>query len=286
MESEATKVLMPASWLKHIKMKKLTFLIALGLVTLGACKKTDRSHPCVNQNQKDLNALCTADYIPVCGCDGETYSNACVATNYGGVTSYTPGVCGCTYRSSGTVVDYTGLDGCGVVIEMAGGKILEPVHLPAHYSLTVGDYVEFDYRVITTHASACMAGELADIVCIRSKGCEPIKITFNPGDTLFRDEVVINEANISGNCININLSYGGGCGEHDFELRLLPMCATPPMPPIIQLVHNGNGDLCQAYLTKNMSFDISALKEPGKQSVDFSLMDFGGKYHKNFTYNY
>jgi len=33
-------------------------------------------------------------YAPVCGCDGITYDNYCYAQSYGGVISYTDGVCG------------------------------------------------------------------------------------------------------------------------------------------------------------------------------------------------
>ena len=49
---------------------------------------------CINPALIDTNMVCPDVWMPVCGCNGVTYSNDCEATNYGGVTSWTEGACG------------------------------------------------------------------------------------------------------------------------------------------------------------------------------------------------
>jgi hypothetical protein len=65
------------------------------------------SAQCIDPTLINLNAICPAVWAPVCGCDGNTYSNSCEATNYGGVTSWTDGECtGLTCLPIPTGVDF------------------------------------------------------------------------------------------------------------------------------------------------------------------------------------
>ena len=49
---------------------------------------------CVDSSLINPDAICVTLYAPVCGCNGITYSNSCVAVNIGGVTAWTEGECG------------------------------------------------------------------------------------------------------------------------------------------------------------------------------------------------
>jgi hypothetical protein len=69
-----------------LKIKLLSLLLVF--FTLG-CKKTSSQDQCKGPRQ---NIPCTKEYMPVCGCDGITYGNDCVA-EASGVKSWIEGSC-------------------------------------------------------------------------------------------------------------------------------------------------------------------------------------------------
>jgi hypothetical protein len=100
-----------------------------------------------------------------------------------------------------------------------------------------------------------------------------VKLSYFTYDSLKTDPLNVMSSKVEGDCLLLTLQYGGGCKEHQVDLALiLPECGTPPLPPpTFEIRHNANGDACKALITKEYSFDISGIKENGKNKTDFVL---------------
>ena len=118
-----------------------------------------------------------------------------------------------------------------------------------------------------------------------------VELNYSNYNSLSTDPITIIEAKIDGDCLVLTLQYGGGCKEHQIDLALIqPDCGTPPLPPpTFEIRHNANGDACKALVTKDYSFDISGIREDGKNKIDFILgigSSTGISNSNTYTYTY
>lgn len=190
-----------------------------------------------------------------------------------------------TIEATGVVVDYAGAGNCGFVIELDNGNRIQPMYFPEGFTFSQGQYVLVSYIELENVVSSCDRGLATEIKYIEELNCAPyVDLYFSNYDSLARDPVYIHEAFVDGDCLQIKLSYSGGCREHTIDLaRMHPWTASSSTVPTFEIRHNANGDMCEAFFTREFRFDIADLKKQGfREFVLTAKLTSGGVYNKVF----
>lgn len=109
-------------------------------------------------------------------------------------------------------------------------------------------------------------------------------ITPEKEDSIGNDPIHVEDTWIKNNILNFELKYWGGYKTHFINLVKQPgTINTDNGPVVLELRHNTNDDNEDFPYSAFVSFDLNALKIPGKHSTPFKIVakDYDGK---NFEY--
>ena len=75
----------------------------------------------------------------------------------------------------------------------------------------------------------------------------------------------VNEIEVFGDELQINVTYGGGCEDHEFKLISVvsPIDGGGQQIDVLYLSHNSNNDGCEASITEQLCYNISPLLDGG-----------------------
>ena len=99
------------------------------------------------------------------------------------------------------------------------------------------------------------------------------------------DSITIIDAKIIGNKLHLNVSYSGGCKNHDFKI-IGNSLISKSLPPIrsVKLIHYANDDKCKKLVLDNLIIDISELAYKKESGSEISLQLEGVKERLLFTF--
>ena len=90
-------------------------------------------------------------------------------------------------------------------------------------------------------------------------------------DMLSSDPFRILGGEIIDDCLKINVSYGGGCTEHEFTLYYEDLPQFSEYSGILLLVHDANGDLCKSLIRESVYFDLTGVRDTAMNMVRLML---------------
>lgn len=86
--------------------------------------------------------------------------------------------------------------------------------------------------------------------------------------------VNIKNAEQVGDILILDVSYSGGCADHDFELVSNGRYESTYPPELeVKLWHNGNGDRCRSVIDERIYFDLKPYQYGGTTQVRLRILN-------------
>ena len=109
------------------------------------------------------------------------------------------------------------------------------------------------------------------LVALTATGCSPPsaapgdsnedRVVVADGRSWGHDPFEIGSAAIAGDRLSVEVSFGGGCEEHDFTLVIgAAFAESDPVQLQAEIAHDANNDACEAYLTETRVFDLGLVR--------------------------
>lgn len=94
--------------------------------------------------------------------------------------------------------------------------------------------------------------------------CEPAVLPeeFSDCSAADGDEISVDGASISGDTLSVDVGHGGGCETHEYSICWpdQTFMESEPVQVNLEIYHDANGDMCDAYFTSTLTFDLTPLK--------------------------
>lgn len=177
-------------------------------------------------------------------------------------------------QETGVVINYAGAEHCGIVIELDNGQRIQPLRYPEGFVFSQGQRLLVNFTVLPNIVSACGKGLVSEILNVEELECGSPLVDILKEDYpgISTDPVNIQEISIDGECLYLRVSYSGGCRNHTFNLIRIVDSTNEDDTAVLELVHDANGDLCEAWLSVELRFSLAVLKNEGYKRFYFNAL--------------
>jgi len=114
---------------------------------------------------------------------------------------------------------------------------------------------------------------------------ETLTVKIDPSENIQKrgDRTSISRMEVLGDFLSINVSYSGGCEEHEFQL-ITDGRYSATYPPEIEVVlrHDANNDRCRSYIDETLFFDLKPLQYDGTTRIVIRLTNNDNLYEYNY----